>query len=108
MSGHRAVLIDVDGTITAETYDSINLDTLTSALEVRYVDCVRVRPLDRDHTATLDAWVDDEGLFNSPPNPVASQMIAMLAGRPCQQLHGRVLFAVGETNTGESGACQIK
>lgn len=102
MTGHRAVLVDVDGTITAPTFDAIDLETLTGALDVRYVDCVQVRALDRDQSATLDAWVDDEGLFNSPPNPVASQMIAMLADRPCQQLHGRVLFATCETATGES------
>lgn len=100
MTGHRAVLVDVDGTVTAETFDAINLDTLTGALDVRYVDCVQVCSL--NERVTLDAWVDDEGLFNSPPNPVASQLVAMIAERPCQQLHGRVLFAYCDSTTGES------
>lgn len=102
MTGHHAVLVDVDGTVTAETFDAIDLDTLTSALDVRYVDCVQVRPLKRDRAVTLDAWVDDEGLFNSPPNPVASQLIAVLSERPCQQLYGRVLLAACDHATGES------
>ncbi|MEW1938446.1 UNVERIFIED_ORG: hypothetical protein EDC92_12020 [Dietzia maris] len=102
MTGHHAVLVDVDGTVTAETFDAINLDTLTSALDVRYVDCVQVQPLNCTNTATLDAWVDDEGLFNSPPNPVASKMIATLAESSCQMLYGRVLFATGDLTTGES------
>lgn len=102
MSGHRAVLVDVDGTVTAKTYGTINLDTLTEATQTRYVDCVLVRSLG-DSDITLDAWVDDEGLLNgSKPNPVASQMIASLSGRECQMLHGIVLFVSCDRTTGES------
>lgn len=102
MTGHHAVLVHVDGTVTAETYDTINLATLTEATGARYVDCVRVRRLG-DSDLTLDAWVDDEGLLNgSQPNPVAAHMVAALADCECQMLSGRVLFVTGDSTTGES------
>lgn len=103
MIDHLAVLVGVDGTVTAKTYDAINLDTLTEATQTRYVDCVQVRMLDEAGTVTLDAWVDDEGLINgSEPNPVASHMIAALSGRESQLLCGRILFTACDRTTGES------
>lgn len=102
MTDHHAVLVDVDGTVTAETFDIINLATLTGATQAKYVDCVQVGTFG-DSDITLDAWVDDEGLLNSSaPNPVASQLVAALSSRESQMLYGRVLFLACDRTTGES------
>jgi hypothetical protein len=39
----------------------------------------------------IDMWVDDEGLYRSVPNPVATVMAPML-GYVTQRFHGTVLF----------------
>lgn len=102
MTAHRGVLVEPDGTVTVKSFDTVDLEALTSTVGARYVDLVRVAPVaDADHLS-LDAWVDDEGVFNAEHNPVATHMVATLAGRPCQRFHGNMLFVAGDINTGDS------
>lgn len=102
MTAHRGVLVEPDGTVTIETFDAIDLEALRTTVGARYVDLVRVANLDEADDLTLDAWVDDEGLFTAEFNPVASFMVASLLGATCQRFHGKMLFVAGNTTTGDS------
>lgn len=102
MTAHNGVLVDPDGTVTTATFDAVDLEALRAAVGARYVDVVRVARLDEANDLTLDAWVDDEGLFHAEFNPVASVMVASLLGAPCQRFHGKMLFVAGNTATGDS------
>lgn len=102
MTAHRGVLVEPDGTVTVKSFDAVDLEALTSTVGARYVDLVRVAPIAGAEHLSLDAWVDDEGLFAAEHNPVATYMVAMLAGRPCQRFHGNMLFVAGDITTGDS------
>lgn len=102
MTAHRGVLVEPDGTVTVKAFDSVDLEALTSTVGARYVDLVRVAPVSGVDHLSLDAWVDDEGMFTAEHNPVATHMIATLAGRPCQRFHGNMLFVAGDITTGDS------
>lgn len=102
MTAHRGVLIEPDGTVTEKLFDTVNLQALTSAVDARLVDCVRVRQFDSPRHLHLDAWVDDEGMFTAEHNPLASYLVSRLSGHACQRLYGRALFIAGDLNTGAS------
>ncbi|MCT2301155.1 DUF3846 domain-containing protein [Dietzia cinnamea] len=102
MTAHRGVLVEPDGTVSIETFDSVDLEALRTTVGARYVDVVRVASLGGAEDLTLDAWVDDEGLFTAEFNPVASFMVASLLGATCQRFHGKMLFVAGNTTTGDS------
>jgi hypothetical protein len=56
----------------------------------RLVDCVAL-------TARLDMWIDDEGLYTQPVNPVASAL-ARHYGITWQNFHGPVLLCSVDTH----------
>lgn len=66
MTAHRGVLVEPDGTVSIETFDSVDLEALRTTVGARYVDVVRVASLGGADDLTLDAWVDDEGLLVVP------------------------------------------
>ena len=89
MTAHRGVLVEPDGTVSIETFDSVDLEALRTTVGARYVDVVRVASLGGADDLTLDAWVDDEGLFTAEFNPVASFMVAACWGRPASAFTAR-------------------
>lgn len=97
--------IDVDGTLSdlpLQVVDGSCLRDLQAALDVRTVDVVQVRDIPGPDPRVLDAWVDDEGLFTSPPNWVGTALIDFLGGRLSQTLHGPMLLLASDPTTGES------
>lgn len=62
------------------------LDLMYREIGCDTVDVVRVTP-------TIDAWLDDEGMYRSQPNLVAMMVVERVAGVRLQQpLFGSLLF----------------
>ena len=81
----NALVIDADGTLTAIKLPATNrLATMYAALRCRLVDVVRL-------TDKLDMWLDDEGIYNHPVNPYATEF-ARRFGYVYQDYYGPVLL----------------
>lgn len=93
----KAVLLNVD-----ETYEFVDLPaesparlhTMRDLLQCSAIDCVRL-------TSRIDMWIDDEGLYNHPVNPLATA-IAVLYGYAWQLYHGPALLAGFNPDTGDT------
>lgn len=97
------VAIAADGTVTDVTLNresdgSVSAD-LRTAIGCRWFDCVE---LVADGTASIDAWINDEGRYDDPPNRLATLVAATLAESPCTMLHGTVLFTSNDRDSGET------
>lgn len=81
-----ALVIHPDGTVVEVNLnpDADHLALMREHLDCRLVDCVAL-------TDRLDMWVDDEGLYTQPVNPVASTL-ARRHGITWQPFHGPVLL----------------
>ncbi|MET9019245.1 DUF3846 domain-containing protein [Actinopolymorpha sp. NPDC004070] len=93
MTGNALVLA-VDGTVTAITLpDRDRLKAMYAALGCDLVDVVSL-------TDKIDMWLDDEGIYNHPANPYATQL-ARRYGHTHQPYFGPVLLC-GVTSDGDS------
>ncbi|MFB9558683.1 DUF3846 domain-containing protein [Streptomyces roseoviridis] len=93
----QALLITTDGDLVPVNLPGTSRDRLTamySVLRCNYVDVVRL-------TTQLDMWIDDEGLYNHPVNPVAT-LLAQRYGWTYQPYHGPVLLTGGADDNGET------
>jgi len=80
------VILRVDGGVDCRPAPAVvRLDTLRDLIGCAYVDVVRL-------TSRLDMWIDDEGVYTQPPNPVATAL-AQRYGRTWQSYHGTVVLA---------------
>jgi hypothetical protein len=77
-----AITIHPDGTVTDISLHTGSdlLQTLYSEIGCRAVDLVAL-------TSTLDMWVDDEGIYQQPVNPIATAL-ARRHGFTWQPYHG--------------------
>ncbi|MEQ7129357.1 DUF3846 domain-containing protein [Actinopolymorpha sp. B11F2] len=90
----ETIVLDTDGTVT--TIDLPADDRLTAmrtALRCRLVDVVAL-------TNKLDMWLDDEGMYNHPVNPYATEL-ARQFGFVHQDYYGPVLLCA-VTSDGDS------
>lgn len=94
---NTAVLLTPEADIVPITLPVDGRDRLTvmySVIRCRNVDVVAL-------TSRLDMWVDDEGMYNHPVNPVAT-FLAARHGFTWQKYHGPVLLTGGADDEGET------
>ena len=97
ITANTAVLLTPEADIVPITLPTDTKDRLTvmhSVIRCRHVDVVAL-------TTRLDMWLDDEGLYNHPVNPVATYL-AKRHGFTWQQYHGPVLLTGGADGEGET------
>lgn len=95
MSKHSLV-IAIDGTVEEVVLprdEDSSLTAMYKAIDCRTVDVVRL-------TSRMDMWVDNEGLYTAPLNPVAT-LLARFYGYTHQGYHGRALIC-GMNAAGDS------
>lgn len=92
------IKINVDGNVSVvdlNQYGMSNLEGMRREIGCSWVDCFGI-------SERVDAWIDDEGMYNSAPNYVATNVAASLAGELLSQLlYGTVLIA-GSTPKGDT------
>ena len=90
----NAIVIDVDGTARRIILpEQDRLRAMYAALRCELVDVVAM-------TDKLDMWLDDEGMYNQPVNPYATEL-ARRFGFVFQHYYGPVLLC-GSTPDGDS------
>lgn len=100
MSTFRALTVSPDGTVTDSEWD-VNDKSLLPALQQAVDGLVDVVALAED----LDMWVNDEGLYTQPLNPVAGFLVSVLgrAGAGFQPYwFGTVVFTGGADPDGNT------
>lgn len=98
------IVINVDGTVTERqlrSTDGALLDDMYATIGADTVDVVQLCPTP-DGANRIDAWVDDDGAFNSQPNWVASALAAVLTRDSSRILIGTVLLLASDPRTGAS------
>lgn len=91
-----AVSITPDGTITEHEMPADRAQAL--AFTCRTIDCQLVDVVRL--TSVLDMWIDDEGLYGQPVNPIATAL-ARHFGYTWQPYHGTALLCTA-TASGDS------
>lgn len=99
MSAFRALIISPDGTVADQEWD-VNDKSLLPALQEAVDGLVDVVAFAED----LDMWVNDEGLYTQPLNPIAGFLVSVLgAGRGFQPYwFGTVVFTGGADRDGNT------
>lgn len=80
-----ALVLHPDGNIAEIDLSGDSLTAMRNAIGCRLVDVVSL-------TDRIDMWIDDEGLYNHPVNPVATAL-ARRYGFVWQPYHGPVVLA---------------
>jgi hypothetical protein len=91
-----SLLLHCDGAVTEIELPAATEDSL--AAKYRHMGCWRVEVVQL--TSTLDMWIDEEGLFTQPVNPVATAL-AQRYGCAYQAYHGPAIICSldGEGNS---------
>ena len=92
-----ALLITPDGDlldINLPTTSSERLTVMYSVIRCTTVDVVAL-------TSRMDMWIDDEGIYNHPVNPLAT-LLARRFGFTWQPYHGPVLITGGADADGDT------
>lgn len=101
----NGVLIDIDGTVTdepIEVQDGSALAGMYRVLRCSYVERIAVMDVPNTNSLGVDAWADEEGIYNSVPNVVAQVVLKAMSGIERGPVFGRVLFLAGDEGTGET------
>jgi hypothetical protein len=97
MSTPTAILITPNADIVEIDLPHSSTERLTVMRAILRCDRVDVVAL----TTRLDMWIDDEGLYNHPVNPLASAL-AVRHGFNFQPYHGPVLLTGGPDADGDT------
>ncbi|MFD0269554.1 DUF3846 domain-containing protein [Streptomyces sp. NPDC127106] len=92
-----ALLITPEAEVIPVDLPSDSGDRLTAMYSLMRCDQVDVVAL----TDQLDMWLDDNGLYTQPVNPMAT-LLARRFGRTYQNYHGHVLLTGGADDEGET------
>ncbi|MFE6461973.1 DUF3846 domain-containing protein [Streptomyces cinereoruber] len=92
-----ALLITPEGEVTPVSLPADSGDRLTLMYSLMRCDQVDVVAL----TDRLDMWLDDNGLYTQPVNPIAT-LLARRFGWTYQTYHGPVLLTGGADEEGET------
>ncbi|TDU67823.1 DUF3846 domain-containing protein [Streptomyces sp. KS 21] len=92
-----ALLITPDAEVIPVDLPADSGDRLTAMYSLMRCDQVDVVAL----TDQLDMWLDDNGLYTQPVNPIAT-LLARRFGRTYQDYHGPVLLTGGADEEGET------
>ncbi|WP_051718128.1 DUF3846 domain-containing protein [Streptomyces megasporus] len=92
--GLRAILVEEDGSADVITLSPPTHTSLQQRVGGRF-DVLRCRP-------SLDMWINDDGLYECEPNPVASMMALHMLGEIPQIYFGPVVFTGGADEEGET------
>ncbi|MBB1033147.1 hypothetical protein G6031_01905 [Dietzia sp. CQ4] len=101
----NAVLIDIDGTVTdepVEVQDGSTLAGMYRVVRCSYVERIAVMDVPNADSLSVDAWVDEEGIYNSVPNVVAQVVLKAMSGIGRGPVFGRVLLLGGDETSGET------
>lgn len=107
LSTVNGVLIDIDGTVTdepIEVQDGSALAGMYRVVRCSYVERIAVMGVPGTDVLSVDAWVDEEGIYTSVPNFVAQVVIKAMSGIDRGQIFGRVLLLAGDELQGETAS----
>ncbi|MFL0579614.1 hypothetical protein [Dietzia sp. 179-F 9C3 NHS] len=96
----RACLVGLDGSsagceLTAT--DGTVLSDLRARLGCDWVERIQIGAIPGTGLV-LEVWLDEEGMYNQPANPVLEAMLTALRGPLAQRLYGPAVFAAGSLN----------
>lgn len=101
----NGVLIDIDGTVTDEPIEVQGGSALAGMYRVvrcSYVERIAVMDVPNADSLSVDAWVDEEGIYTSVPNVVAQVVLKAMSGIDRGAAFGRVLLLAGDEIKGET------
>lgn len=104
LSTVNGVLIDIDGTATEEpieVQDGSALASMYRVVRCSYVERIAVMDVPSADSLSVDAWVDEEGIYTSVPNVVAQVVLKAMSGIDRGQIFGRVLLLAVDELQGE-------
>lgn len=99
----NGVLIDIDGTVTdepIEVQDASALAGMYRVVRCSYVERIAVMDVPNTEALSVDAWVDEEGLYTSVPNVVAQVVLKAMSGIDRGAVFGRVLLLACDETEG--------